>query len=63
MIVGPSVRIAIRYGIGGLFGAGVADAIINDPDLMTVATLVASTVGGWAVERVYQVAKRRGWAT
>jgi len=63
MIIGPSVRIAVRYGIGGLFGAAAADAIINDPDLMTLFTIAFSTAGGWSVEHIYKIAKRRGWAT
>lgn len=61
--VGPIARIVVRYGMGMLFGAAVSDAVLNDPDLMNFIGIVLSMLGSWAIERVYQEAKKRGWAT
>lgn len=55
----PLARIALRYGIGYLAGSGVGDALALDPD----AVLAVSVALGAAVEAVYAMAKRRGWAT
>ena len=55
----PVARILIRYGVGLIIGADAADLLAGDPDAVTV---VAVALGG-AVEVVYNLAKRKGWAT
>lgn len=59
----PWARIFARYVIGTIAGAGVSDAILNDPDLMNMLTVAVSAVGAFAVEAIYSFAKRKGWAT
>jgi len=56
---GPFVRIILRYGIGYLAGSEVGEMLAMDPD----AVLVLSLGMGAAVEGVYAMAKRYGWAT
>jgi hypothetical protein len=55
----PIARILIRYGVGLIIGADAADLLAGDPDVVTV---FAVALGG-AVEVVYNLAKRKGWAT
>jgi hypothetical protein len=55
----PVARILIRYGVGLIIGADAADLLAGDPDVVTV---FAVAIGG-AVEVVYNLAKRKGWAT
>jgi hypothetical protein len=55
----PIARILIRYGVGLIIGADAADLLAGDPDVVTV---LAVALGG-AVEVVYNLAKRKGWAT
>jgi hypothetical protein len=55
----PVARILIRYGVGLIIGADAADLLAGDPDVVTV---FAVALGG-AVEVVYNLAKRKGWAT
>ncbi|VVT32966.1 hypothetical protein [Rhizobium sp. EC-SD404] len=62
-MMGPAIRIALRYGVGGMLGLAVGDALSRDPDVVNVATVAASVVGGYVIERVYVFAKKRGWAT
>ena len=59
MNFGPFARIILRYGIGYLAGSEAGEALSMDPD----AVLVLSLAMGAAVEGVYALAKRRGWAT
>ena len=59
----PIARIAARYVIGTVAGAGVSDAILNDPDLLNMLTVALSAVAGAVVEAAYTYAKKRGWAT
>jgi hypothetical protein len=55
----PIARIVLRYGVGAIIGASQAELLAGDPD---VVAMVALAVGS-AVEAVYVLAKRRGWAT
>lgn len=59
----PFARIVARYVIGTVAGAAASDAILYDPDLMNMLTLGISAAVGYAVERIYLIAKKRGWAT
>jgi len=59
MNLGPLARIILRYGIGYLAGSQAGEALAMDPD----AVLILSLGMGAAVEGVYALAKRRGWAT
>jgi hypothetical protein len=62
-MMGPAIRIALRYGVGGMLGLAVGDALARDPDVVNLATVAASVVGGYVIERVYVFAKKHGWAT
>ena len=55
---GPLARIIMRYGIGYLAGSQAGNALAMDPD----AVLMLSLALGAAVEAVYALAKRKGWA-
>jgi hypothetical protein len=55
----PWARIIIRYGVGVIVGADSAGMLAGDAD---VVTIVALGIGG-AVEVLYAIAKRKGWAT
>jgi hypothetical protein len=55
----PIARIIIRYAVGLIVGADAAGLMAADPDMVTVA---AVAIGG-AVEVLYSVAKKKGWAT
>jgi len=57
--IAPFARIILRYGIGYLAGSEVGEALALNPD----AVMVLSLALGAAVESVYALAKRRGWAT
>ena len=59
MNLGPLARIILRYGIGYLAGSEVGEMLAMDPD----AVLLLSLGMGAAVEGVYALAKRYGWAT
>lgn len=61
-MIGPVARIVARYLIGaavmyGLLGADLGAQI--EPDVV----LIVSAVLGAAVEGIYALARRRGWAT
>ena len=61
-MMGPIARILARYLIGagvayGLWGQGLGAQI--EPDVV----LIVSAALGAAVEGVYALARRRGWAT
>lgn len=58
-MIGPVVRIVLRYGAGALFGMEVGSLLAGDPD---VVLLVATGVGV-ATEAVYAYARKKGWAT
>ena len=55
----PLARIIIRYAVGLIVGADAAGLMAADPDMVTVA---AVAIGG-AVEVLYSLAKKKGWAT
>lgn len=55
----PYARIFVRYVVGLVVGMDVADTLAGDPDIVTVAAAAI----GLAVERIYVLAKRKGWAT
>ena len=55
----PIARIVIRYVVGLIVGADTAGILAADPDVITMA---AVDIGG-AVEVLYAIAKRKGWAT
>ena len=57
--IAPFARIILRYGIGYLAGSEVGEALSLNPD----AVMALSLALGAAVESVYALAKRRGWAT
>jgi hypothetical protein len=59
MNFGPIARIILRYGIGYLAGSEVGEMLAMDQD----AVLVLSLALGAAVEGLYVIAKRKGWAT
>lgn len=55
----PIARIVIRYVVGLIVGADTAGILAADPDVITIT---AVAIGG-AVEVLYAIAKRKGWAT
>ena len=55
----PIARIVIRYAVGLIVGDDMAGVLAADPDVVTIAAVAI----GAAVEVVYSVAKRKGWAT
>ena len=59
MNLGPLARIILRYGIGYLAGSEAGAALAMDPDAVMVLALGMAA----AVELIYTLAKRRGWAT
>jgi hypothetical protein len=59
MNFGPAARIILRYGIGYLAGSEAGNTLALDGD----AVLALSLALGAAVEGVYALAKRKGWAT
>lgn len=58
-MMAPVARILLRYGVGIVVGMDAGDMLAGDPD---VVALVALGIGA-AVEAVYVIAKRKGWAT
>lgn len=59
MNLAPLARIAIRYGVGIIFGTQIGDMLAGDPDVVMYVALGIGAV----VEAVYVAAKRKGWAT
>jgi len=55
----PIARIIIRYVVGLIVGVDTAGILAADPDVVTVAAIGI----GAAVEVMYGIAKRKGWAT
>lgn len=55
----PIARIILRYAVGAVVGASQAEILAGDPD---VVSMVAIGVG-FAVETIYGIAKKKGWAT
>ena len=73
--MGPFIRIALRYIAGalvayGLLPADIANDLANDPDVIGVAmdavnwALIAGGAAlAGAIEWVYGLARKKGWAT
>ena len=61
--MGPVIRIALRYGVGGIIGFQVGSQLAADPDVVAVATAVAAAAVGAATEGFYLLAKKLGWRT
>lgn len=61
--MGPFIRIALRYGVGGVLGYQVGNMLASDPDVVAVATAVSAALVGAATEYAYGLAKRLGWRT
>jgi hypothetical protein len=57
--IAPVVRIVLRYGVGLVFGAELANTIAGDPDLV----LLLATAVGIATEAAYAYAKKKGLNT
>jgi hypothetical protein len=55
----PIARIVIRYAVGAIIGMDAGATLAGEPDVVTVAALAI----GAAVEGLYAIAKRKGWAT
>lgn len=55
----PTARILLRYAVGAVLGLDAGNTLAGDPDVVTV---VAIAIGA-AVEVVYSIAKKKGWAT
>ncbi|WP_174804332.1 hypothetical protein [Martelella limonii] len=60
-LMGPTARIALRYGAGALFGLAVGKELASDPDVVAVTSAALSVIIGVATERVYKIAKAKGW--
>ncbi|WP_144223594.1 hypothetical protein [Mesorhizobium amorphae] len=59
--MGPYVRILLRYGVGAVIGYQLGDQLSNDPDVVTVATVLATAAVGVGTEFAYHLARRFGW--
>lgn len=55
----PLARIALRYVIGAVLGSELGNILAVDPDVVSI--VVVGT--GLAIEAVYALAKKKGWAT
>ena len=55
----PIARILVRYIVGAVIGMDAAQTIAGDPDVITVVALAV----GAAIEALYAIAKKKGWAT
>lgn len=60
--MGPFIRIALRYGVGGIVGYEVGQNLAADPDVIAVVTVGASAVAGLITEGWYLLARRMGWS-
>lgn len=61
-MIGPIARIVARYIVGALVAYGVFgpdDAAVIEPEF----ALIVGTIAGAAVEGLYAIAVRKGWAT
>lgn len=61
--MGPYIRIALRYGVGGIIGYEVGAQLAADPDVIAVTTAAAAACVGFLTEGFYALAKRWGWRT
>lgn len=62
-LAAPLARIAVRYLAGILVGQAGAQALLADPDLMTLATALIGAALAAGAEWLYRRAKRAGGAT
>ena len=58
-MIGPLIRIALRYGVGYFAGSEVGSMLSDDPEIVMVLTAAAVAL----IEGAYAIAKRKGWAT
>lgn len=61
--MGPFIRIALRYGVGGIIGYQLADQLAGDPDVVAVVTVAATAAVGFVTEGFYMLARKMGWRT
>lgn len=61
--MGPFIRIALRYGVGGIIGYEAGSLLAADPDVVAIATVGATAAVGFVTEGFYLLAKRLGWKT
>lgn len=60
--MGPFIRIALRYGVGGVVGYEVGQNLAADPDVIAVVTVGASMAAGFITEAWYYLARKWGWS-
>lgn len=58
----PFIRIALRYGVGGIIGYEIGNQLAADPDVLAVTTVAATAMVGLATEGFYLLARKCGWA-
>lgn len=61
--MGPFIRIALRYGVGGIIGFEIGSQLATDPDVVAVATVAATAAVGFVTEGAYLLARKLGWRT
>lgn len=61
--MGPFIRIALRYGVGGIIGYEMGSQLASDPDVVAVVTVAATAAVGLATEGAYLLARKLGWRT
>lgn len=61
--MGPWVRIALRYGVGGIIGFEMGSQLAADPDVVAVVTVAATACVGVITEAFYVLGKKWGWRT
>ncbi|KQU72413.1 hypothetical protein ASC75_23805 [Aminobacter sp. DSM 101952] len=61
--MGPFIRIALRYGVGGLIGYQLAEQLAGDPVVVAVVTVAAIAAVGFVTEGFYMLARKLGWRT
>lgn len=59
----PFIRIALRYGVGGVIGYEIGSRLAADPDIVMAGTVIATALVGVATEGAYFLARRLGWRT
>lgn len=62
-MIGPLTRILLRYGVGALASLEIGEALASDPDIVDVATLIATAIVGVVTELWYRWAKHTGKET
>lgn len=59
--IGSIIRIALRYGVGGIIGYEGDSQLADDPDVVAVTTVAVTAVVGSVTEGFYVLAKRLGY--